>query len=222
MEPTLWIHLADFLFPQDHWAIQQGAGGLCGQQDWPTQDWGDIVEWDSHEINGPSQSWLKIVHSQVWWLWCTLHWPWLFPGGEEVESDDLGQEVPGDSGPGDWCAHYLHQGVQVIYFVDKFEYTLKCFSPQKFTTVSRYALDLQFIAESFAIWRFSTLFSYDLNIFLSGTRLLTMWSRQCPPWTRWWIACTKPPRSSPDRPSPCELYQHLISALVTTNQHLTT
>ena len=37
----------------------------------------------------------------------------MIEGGEEIESDDPGQEVPGDPRPGDWRAHHLHQGVQV-------------------------------------------------------------------------------------------------------------
>ena len=36
-----------------------------------------------------------------------------YAGGEEAESDDFGQEVPGDPRSGDWSAHHLHQGVQV-------------------------------------------------------------------------------------------------------------
>ena len=37
-----------------------------------------------------------------------------YAGGEEAESDDFGQEVPGDPRSGDRSAHHLHQGVQVI------------------------------------------------------------------------------------------------------------
>ena len=36
-----------------------------------------------------------------------------YAGGEEAESDDFGQEVPGDPRSGDRSAHHLHQGVQV-------------------------------------------------------------------------------------------------------------
>ena len=94
------------LIPQDHWALQQGAGGLRGQQDRASQDRG-IPKGHNSAWSKPFFKILNILSSDI-----AIH-VWSNSGGEEIESDDPGQEVPGDPRPGDWRAHHLHQGVQV-------------------------------------------------------------------------------------------------------------